>query len=176
MKKYQIILFLIIFISSCAQYSNLSKNIIKEGDFVLKGGVFGNRTWKESLTFTRYSWFHELTLYFDLMYVRMSADSSFNNWFSKDEYKSVEICDDFILALLYSFDSNKISKVSFREQMDKQGYKQIIFKNFNQNARLHPDYLENSLKRYSIQGYCLEKTDKIVPKITFPGHKTIKLK
>jgi len=167
MKKTSIIILLtLLTFSSCA---NLSKNTVKEGPFIVRNGTAGDKVWKENLNFKRVSWYHELTLQFDLMLAAIGPQSSFNFWFSKDELEMIGKCGDFKIVLAYSQDTKIIPYSYLNEQLDHSGYKKVELISFKKQFIQHPDSEMNSLRLYQLYGICRsEKNDK--PLIfNFPG-------
>lgn len=162
-------------LNGCANYSNLSKNMVKEGTFNLRGGVQGEKKWEESHVFDRMSWYQELTLYFDIIYSQIEANSPFYNWFSESERRRTRKCQELFVVISYSLDSNKISSKDFMEQLSQQGYKEISLTNFEKNLRLHPDYGELSFNLYKIHGFCKKAKKGKKTKganLLFPGYHT----
>ncbi len=166
MKKISIVLLTLLTFASCA---NLSKNTVKEGLFLVKNGTAGDKVWKENLSLKRVSWYHELTLQFDLMLGTIEPQSSFNFWFSKDELDMIGKCGDFRIVLAYSQDTKIIPYSYLNEQLDRSGYKKIELVSFKKQFIQHPDSEMNSLRLYQLYGICRpEKNDK--PLIfNFPG-------
>ena len=115
------------------------------------------------------SWYHELTLQFDLMLGTIEPQSSFNFWFSKDELDMIAKCGDFRIVLAYSQDTKIIPYSYLNEQLDRSGYKKIELISFKKQFIQHPDAEMNSLRLYQLYGICRpEKNDK--PLIfNFPG-------
>ena len=105
MKNKLSALTILLILTACA--SNLSKNFIKEGSHIIKGGFSKNVKWDEKLEFKRYSWFHELTMMFDLMLVDLDENSPFYNWLSDDEKADIAQCNRFQIILLYNLDDKK---------------------------------------------------------------------
>ena len=138
---------------SCASM-NLSKNSVKEGEFLVRNGVFADKKWKENLTFKRISWYHELTLQFDLLLAPVSLQSSFNFWFSPSELEDIQKCSDFRVVLAYSLDTKLIPYSILNEQFELSGFKKIEIMNFKKHLMLHPDSELNSLRLYQAYGIC----------------------
>ena len=149
-KKYILIMSLLTFIS-CA---NLSKNIVKEGPFIVKNGIAGDKSWNENLNFKRISWYHELTLQLDLMLGTITPQSSFNFWFSKDELDYIGKCGDFKIVVAYSQDTKVISYSHLKEQLENSGYKKMELIVFKKHFFQHPDSEMNSLRLYQVYGIC----------------------
>ena len=153
---------------SCAS-TNLSKNIVREGDFLVKNGVFADKKWEENLIFKRLSWYHELTLQFDLLLAPVSAQSSFNFWFSPTEQQDIQKCSDFRVVLAYSLDTKLIPYSILNEQLELAGFKKVELFNFKKHLMVHPDSELNSLRLYQVYGIC--RLDKEVKPLilNFPG-------
>lgn len=168
--KYALLTFSLLFIA-CA---NLSKNSIKEGDFSIKRGVYKNQSWDESLNFDRVSWYHELSLNFDLLITKVDSTSPFLNWLSPSEKALFNECKDHFLALTYHLDSDRISKRMFYSQMNEQGYKDYLIPNFARALKLHPDFEFLSLQLYQVSLLCnKDKAGEL--EVTFPSFRTVKL-
>lgn len=165
MKKTIILLTLLTF-ASCA---NLSKNTIKEGPFLVKNGTMADKTWYENLALKRVSWYHELTLEFDLMMAVIEPQSSFNFWFSKDELDAIGKCGDFKVVLAYSRDTKILPYSYLNEQLDNSGYKKMDLLSFKKNFLQHPDAEMNSLRLYQVYGICRANKDNKPLILNFPG-------
>jgi hypothetical protein len=159
-------------LNGCANYSNLSKNMVKSGEFNLRGGVQGEKKWEESHIFDRLSWYQELTLYFDLIYTQIGPKSPFYNWFSKSEIRITRKCQELFVVISYSLDSKKISRQNFIEKVRQQGYEEISLPNFEKNLRLHPDYNELSFNLYKIHGFCNKTKKAKRANLVFSGYHT----
>jgi hypothetical protein len=150
--------------------SNLSKNMTEEGTFYLSNGTFAEKTWKEDLKFERYSWYQELTMQFDLMVTKISPQSGFNFWFSKDELATLNSCADARVVLAYSHDTKMIPYSSLYDQFDKSGYTRVELLEFKKQLLQHPDSLMGSLRLYHVLGFCKKSTTANQILITFPGY------
>ncbi len=140
-----------------------------KGQFVLKNGVFADRTWTEHWTFDRYSWYQEMSLFYDLIIAQIPPQSSFNFWFSEAELKDINSCVDFRVAMIYTLDSKKISHTQFYEQMEFANYQRVDLSNFKKHLQLHPDSTEHSLQLYQIYGFCKKTKDRRQIVVNFPG-------
>ncbi len=152
--------FSFLLVMSC---SNLSQNFIKKGQMKLNGGMQERAKWSDSLTFDRYSWYHELTLMYEVMVVNYNFKSPFTNWFSKSERLKIEKCHQFRLLMNYSLDSKKVSKNTIHTAMEENGYRKISIEHFKDSLKLHPDAEQLSLQVYEISGYCKKKTGQNSP-------------
>jgi hypothetical protein len=166
MRKYFSLLMALTFLGC----SNLSKNIVDEGTFFLSNGIFADKTWKEDLKFERYSWYHELTMQFDLMVAKVSPQSGFNFWFSKDEIAAMNSCKEALLVFAYSQDTKIIPYSILYDQFDQKGFTRIELPEFKRQLFQHPDTALNSLKLYHILGFCRKDIKSNQLLITFPGY------
>lgn len=168
MKKIVTTFVLLLLLSSC---SNLSKNFTKDGDFVLRGGTFQSSKWKDQLHFKRYSWYHEVTMLYDVILTRIDPRSPFYDWFSNSEKKSLATCSDAYVAFDYSLDSEKISQKMMQNDAKRSGYEKIALPSFKSHLKLHPDVEELSLQLYDVFGYCYkgEISNKNKIFVRFPG-------
>lgn len=153
-------------LSSC---SNLSKNSVKEGSFLVRNGTAGSQTWNDDLSLTRISWYHELTLQFDLMLGNLTPQSGFNFWFSKTELEEIQKCGDFRVLLAYSLDTKVIPFSHLNEQLELAGYKKIDLIEFKKHLFQHPDSEMNSLRLYQVYGICRPVRDSKPLIFNFPG-------
>lgn len=161
------------FFSSC---SNLTKNMTKVGSFVVRNGNYADKTWKENLSFARYSWYQEMSLQYDVMLARIESNSSFNFWFSADELKQINECADFRIALLYTLDSKKIAHSAFFEQAEVANFHRIELMTFKKQLLMHPDSTENSLNLYQVYGLCKKTKDLKPIVINFPSFQEVTLR
>ena len=166
MKKSLLFIFSFLTLVSCA---NLSKNSVKEGPYLVRNGTAGDKTWHENLTFKRVSWYHELTLEFDLMLAQIEPQSGFNFWFSKDELDAIGKCGDFKIVLSYSRDTKIIPYSYLNEQLDNSGYKKMELISFKKHFLQHPDAEMNSLRLYQVYGICRPDQDNKPLILNFPG-------
>lgn len=150
--------------------SNLSKNIVKEGSYVVRNGTFANKSWDDDLVFNRQSWYHELTLQFDFLMAPIAPQSSFNFWFSPLELEDVQKCGDFRLVLAYSLDTKVIPYSLLNEQLENAGFKKIELIEFKKHLMQHPDSEMNSTRLYQVYGICRAAKDAKQLLINFPGY------
>lgn len=157
---------MVLALSSCA---NLSKNTVKEGSFVVRNGTAGDKIWKENLTLTRVSWYHELTMEFDLIMGSISPQSGFNFWFSAGELAEIRKCQDFKVVMAYSLDTKILPYSILNEQLDLAGYKKIDLLTFKKHFLQHPDSEMNSLRLYQVYGICRSGNETKPLIFNFPG-------
>jgi hypothetical protein len=158
----------IFFAISCT--TNLSKNLVQEGNLILRNGTFNDKIWNEDLVFQRNSWYHELTLQFDLMLAHVSPQSAFNFWFSKDELESMIKCSDSRVVMAYSLDTKDIPYSSLYEQLEKSGYTRFDLIQFKKHLLQHPDAQLNGFRLYHIFGICKNASDSRPLLMNFPGY------
>lgn len=156
--------------------SNLSKNMTKHGAFVVRNGNYADKSWKENLSFERYSWYQEMSLQYDLMIARISSSSSFNYWFSPDEMKQINECNDFRIIMLYALDTKRINHSLFFEQAEAANYHRFELMTFKKQLLMHPDSSENSLGLYQIYGLCKKTKDLKPIVLNFPSFQEVILR
>lgn len=166
-KLLTVISFIILGLTGC---SNLSKNQIQDGELLVRNGTYSDKIWKETLKFDRYSWYHELTLQFDVMVARFNQDSPFNYWLSKDELNWLNKCSDARIVLTYALDSKLISNALINEQFSNSGYEHFDLSQFKKYLVQHPDSELNSLKLYKVLGLCKKAKDSKSLIINIPGY------
>ena len=142
------LLILVTQLVSCS--SNLTKNGVQSGDFILSNGAAGDKSWKEDLVFKRAAWYHELTMQFDFMMASISPQSSFNFWFSKSELDNMVRCQDSRVVLAYTLDSKDIPYSSLYEQLEAAGYTRFDIPEFKKQVLQHPDAQVNAFRLYHI--------------------------
>ena len=167
--------FILIFLTfGCA--TNTKNNIV-QGSFSLNGGSLNSQTWVDSLEFERKSWFNEITLILDVYSVKIDSKSPFFKWFSSSNQKEITKLKDFKLMLIYTLDSDKISKKDFDEELLANGYQVMNLPEFEKHFKFHSQFVENSFKLYKVLGYYSENGNKFGQlKINFPGFKAVILK
>jgi hypothetical protein len=166
-KFLAIFVFIIFGLFGC---SNLSKNQIQDGEILVKNGTYSDKIWKEKLKFDRYSWYHELTLQFDVMVARFNQDSPFNYWLSKDELEWLTKCSDARIVLTYSLDPKLISNAMINDQFSNSGFDHFDLNHFKKYLIQHPDSELNSLKLYKVLGLCKKGKDSKSLIINIPGY------
>lgn len=158
------------FILSACSSSNLSKNIVQDSTILVKNGTFADKVWKEDLVFQRTSWYHELTLQFDLMMASVSAQSSFNFWFSKEELEQIVKCADARVVMSYSLDTKDIPFSTLNDQLEKSGYTRFDVPEFKKQLLQHPDAVQFGFRLYKVFAICKKSEDHKPLIINFPGY------
>ena len=170
MRMKQVWIFVITILTAFSCSTNLSKNQVQEANFVLRNGTYTDKIWKEDLVFQRESWYHELTLQFDLMLAHVPPQSAFNFWFSKDELDSMIKCADSRVVLAYSLDTKDIPYSSIYEQLEKSGYTRFDLLEFKKHLLQHPDAQLNGFRLYHVFGICKKNKDAKPLIVNFPGY------
>lgn len=156
---------------------SLSQNFIKTGKLKLNGGMQEKAKWTDSIIFNRYSWFHELTLMYEVMIADYNLKSPFSNWFSRSQKISISECSSFKILMVYTLDSGKISKRTVMSSLEREGYKQISISDFKDSLQLHPDVENLSLQLYDIYGYCKKSTSLSSPiAVNVPSYPEVLIK
>ncbi len=136
-------------------------NQTNTGRVKIRGGVYKNLSWDDSLFFKRMSWYHGMTLYFDTLIYKADPTSPFANWFSPSEKEFFNKCEKLVVTVSYSADPSKISHVDFREQMRLNGYDDVVVNEFAAALKNHPDNANWSLRNYKILGFCKRSPSKL---------------
>lgn len=166
----------LILMTGCAAYKTFNKSTT--GKVILRGGVYKNDEWDESLVFKRMSWYHGMTLYYDSLVWKANPDSPFAKWFSASEKEFFAKCESLVVSVNYSADPSKISHVNFREQMRLNGYDDVVINNFAQFIRTHPSAQDWRFFNYKIVGYCKRSPTRLNSSklaINFPGFEQLEL-
>lgn len=171
MNNFKILLLLLIFLlNGC---SNLAKNSTSMSEFYLSNGVFAEKNWKEDLIFKKISWFHELTLVFEILDTPYNPQSSFNYWLSVDELNFLNGCKNSEIQLVYSLDTNMIPYSKYFENLEKEGHKRFVLNNFKSHLLSHPDAISNDLRLFQVIGVC--KVDQKSIHINIPGYTEVQI-
>lgn len=155
-----LLMFVILIAGGCAAYK--THNQTTTGMVTLRGGVYKDESWTKPLKFKRMSWYHGVTLYFDVAIWKANLDSPFAKWFSASEKEFFTKCENLLVTVAYSADPSKISHVNFREQMKLNGYDDVILNTFAASLRSHPSAADWRLaQNYKIVGYCKRSPTRI---------------
>jgi len=169
----KIVFIVLLFLTTAC--SNMSKNMVKKGDFLIRSGSYRNTQWSDSLELKRISWFYELTLLYDVMYGKIDKNSKFYNWFSAEEKMRIKYCSDILLSINYSLDSERISHQMFYKHLRDHSYDQIAVPEFSKSLKMHPDYKKLSLSLYKSSVFCKKSKATAPIYINFPNFKEIVL-
>lgn len=135
----------------------------------MRNGTAGDKIWSENLKLTRVTWYHELTMEFDLIMGSISPQSGFNFWFSAGELAEVNKCQDFKIVLAYSMDTKVLPYSVLNEQLDLAGYRKVELLTFKKHFLQHPDSEMNSLRLYQVYGVCRAENQNKPLIFNFPG-------
>lgn len=172
----QVFLFsIMVILTSCSHTNNLSKNTVRKGKYLVRNGKYQDKTWEETLAFSRTSWYHELTMQYDFWMASITPQSSFNFWFSQPELEDVQKCDDFRVVLAYNQDTALIPNSLIKEQLENAKFKRIEIPEFKKHLLNHPDSENNSTRLYQIYGICRQVKDMKPLILNFPGYEEITL-
>lgn len=159
--------FTFLLLASCASYS---ENFVKEGELQLRGGRYQDQTWSDNLRFQRVSWYQELSLLFELLYVDADNLGEFENWLSEQEKRDIEKCPRPYLTLSYALEPRKISRADFYRQVEKKGGTRFSLSHFRKFYSTHPDMERLSLRQYEMIGLCLPDDGL---SLHFPGYRPV---
>jgi hypothetical protein len=163
-------------LASCAAYK--THNQTTTGKVRLRGGVHEKDAWNDVLLLRRMSWYHGMTLYFDVLIWDANIDSPFAKWFSPTEREFFTKCEKLLVTAGYSADPTKISHVSFREQMKLNGYDDVVLNTFAAALKSHPSANDWRLQNYKILGYCKRSPSRMGTRklaINFPSFNQLEL-
>lgn len=167
---------LFLFISGCAAHKNYNQTTT--GEVVYKGGVFQKKTWDDNMPMKRMSWYHGMTLYYDVIIWNADQDSPFSNWFDPAEKEFFNKCENFLVTVGYSADPTKISHVNFREQMKLNGYDDVVINTFAGFIKSHPSSIEWRFQNYKVLGFCKRSPTRMNTSnlaINFPGFRQLEV-
>lgn len=170
------IIFLLFVIAACASYKTFNQT--SKSKVILRGGVYHKESWTDELVFTRMSWYHGVTLYYDSLFWKADLDSPFAKWFSPSEKEFFTKCEHFLVTAAYSADPTKISHVTAREQMKLNGYDDVVLNSFASSLKSHPAATEWRLQNYKILGYCKRSPSRLGTRklaINFPSFKQLEV-
>lgn len=153
---------------------NMTKNFVKKGDALIKGGTAGNESWNESLKFQRISWYSELNLIYDAFLTKIEKDSHFWQWFSKNEQRRLNKCKNVYVLISFSLDSDRISHAMFTNQILRDGLSAVVTNDFDLALSNHPDYNKFFLSLYKTKTLCGTRDIGDI-EIAFPNFRTRKL-
>ncbi|MEE3079197.1 MAG: hypothetical protein VX341_07675 [Bdellovibrionota bacterium] len=165
-----VVVTLIFLLASC---SNLTKNLVKDGDFVIKSGRANGLEWSESLKLQRVSWYSQFTLLYDVIYGELPRDSKFQKWFSAEEIRKTAKCKRKVVALRYAADK-RITHQMFNTAARKSGYGKMTVPDFEKSMRSHPDFTQYLLSSYAIDLFCGDEIDSKIS-VSYPNFEEKKL-
>ncbi len=164
------------FLTSCAAYKNYNQTTT--GKVIYRGGVHQKLLWDDSMLMKRMSWYHGMTLYFDVILWKADPNSPFSNWFSAAEKEYFSRCESLIVTAGYSADPSKISHVNFREQMKLNGYDDVVINSFASFIKSHPSSIEWRFQNYKVLGFCKRSPTRLSTHklaINFAGFKQLEI-
>jgi hypothetical protein len=164
------------FLSGCAAHKNYNQTTT--GLVVYTGGVFKKISWDNNMLMNRMSWYHGMTLYYDVIFWKADPESPFSNWFSSTEKEYFSKCESLIVTAGYSADPSKISHVNFREQMKLNGYDDVVISTFGSYIKSHPSSIEWRFQNYKVLGFCkrsVSRTGTSKLAINFAGFRQLEI-
>lgn len=159
--------------SSCS-HSNFSKHFVQTDQLVMKGGISENKKWDDELVFQRNSLYQELSLIYDILATKISADSPFINWFSARELEEFNKCQSFILWGYYVLEDNRVRIRKFESKLEEAGAEKVNIYNLISYLKLHPDFSFLNLQLHNFYGSCFAEKDVKELEFFFPNFRKIK--
>jgi hypothetical protein len=160
----------------CASHDSYNQRT--SGKVVFRGGVYKKKGWNDPLEFKRMSWYHGMTLYYDVILWKADPESPFAVWFSPAEKEFFTRCESLIVTAGYSADPTKISHVNFREQMKLNGYDDVVINSFANYLKAHPSAQDWRLQNYKVMGYCKRSPTRLNTSnlaINFPSFRQLEI-
>ena len=164
MKKFCFAL-MIIFVS-CSVHD--SRRNFAEGEITFSGGMYQNSSWKENMTFKRYSWYSEATMVYDLLLHKLDKTSKFAEWLDRDK-SLIENCNHIYIALIYSARNTDLKPIYFAGEFEKVGYERHTLTDFSDNLFAHHAYRDWRLFSHKLFGFCKKDLNTNPIKIRVPG-------
>ena len=161
----------------CAAHKTYNQTTTGRVNFY--GGVYLKENWNDALKFKRMSWYHGMTLYYDVMVWKANLASPFSKWFSPSEKEFFTKCEDFLVTVGYSADPSRISHVNFRQQMNLNGYDDVVINSFAYHLKSHAMAPEWRINNYKIMGYCKRAPTRMNTKslaINFPSFEQLEIR
>lgn len=162
MKKIVILFIYCLSICSC---SSLSKNMVKSGKLILRGGT---ESLNQDLVFKRYSWYQELTLNFDILITDLLKTDEFYQVFTSNEKDILKQCESVYIAFSYEQDAARLSRAHFLATLQALGAEEVVTSEFQKEMKMHPDFIEESLQLYRFHTLCFKKKN-LSFQMKFPG-------
>tara|TARA_R110002072_G_scaffold1989_2_gene16306 strand:- start:32529 stop:33056 length:528 start_codon:yes stop_codon:yes gene_type:complete len=151
MNKTILILLTFIFAFSC---TSLSKNSVKKGALVLRGGVYNDKDWNDHLRFERISWYKELSLEFELLIAQVDESSPFYHWFSERELEFQKKYNKCYVMAAYNMNDDHIPQSVLKKQLEDLDFVSFPVVDFARHLKMHPNYESLNLQLYKTYGMC----------------------
>lgn len=176
MHRFISIIILLLF-SSCASGP---VNKVRQKEIELTGGIFERKSWDDTLSFKRTSWYVGASLSYDIWLARIDKNSPFTYWMenNKEQYGS---CREFYVGLIYSNSASNLvdleSPASLKKQFADLGFEVVSLSQFRSHLAAHTVFQQWHLRNHRITGFCFKKPSSIPKEIPIflPGFKTINI-
>ncbi len=142
-----------------------------QGKTRLNGGVYHNQQWKESLPLKRISWYHQISMHYEVFIAEDILSTPFKQWLSVSEEKTIKNCPHFFYIFSYQMDLSEIHHSHFASKMQENSFKIIYLPNFTAELKAHPELTKRNLVNYKHWGFCSQTKDSAT--ITFPGYRPV---
>lgn len=173
----KIITLILTLLTLCACSSYRGHNRTDKMLVRLKGGIYEDQKWDDTLIFKRTSFYEGAKLNHDMIITKLDKTSPFYQWMG-DQKSILDNCTEVFVALFYK-DMNAIRAVPIsymRDQIIKTGLQEITIQNFAYYLRQHYAFDEWILTDHKVYGYCNRsgvKTRKI--HMTMPGYRRVNI-
>jgi hypothetical protein len=136
----------------------------------VKDGVSGSDHWKEDLIFYRMSWFHDVTLFYEVNTASFSPKSAYVAWFSPDEQKKiVSKCKQILLLVDYFYESRHVNAVYLKDELKQMGMEELSSPIFDKNLINNDDFSPLASRSYKNTVFCNPIKPLKFIELTVPG-------
>jgi len=132
---------------------------------------------KESLSFFRTSWFHEVKMSYDIYLGELDKESVFfKEWLSLESQRRASNCGQFMVGLLYEDDFSQINHSYIKRQLENKYQVEFIKLNeFSRFLSFHRFYEIWSLKGYKVYGLCLANEPESSLELDLPNYRPVRI-
>jgi hypothetical protein len=169
----QVTIFLILVLIVSSACGTMTRNQVVEGDFeFFMDGEEKNNS-NESLAFRRISWFRELTMQADLVYLNAQDFSKVAKVTSVET--ALKRCPLFVIVGLYNEQSSNPKKADIMAIfLNDSSVEKIAIEDARKVLASHPQFLENSFQLYDFHGLCFSRSlDSF--NLDISGHKSVQM-
>ena len=171
MRRFLIFTSIFIFIACASNQANK----IRKSEVDMSGGTYKRKSWDDTLTFKRTSWYLGANLAYDVLIARLDKTSPFAFWLDNNQDQYATECREFYIALIYtnamSILHNLETPAAIRNQITNLGFEEVSVSHFQANVRAHGVYGDWHLKSHKTMGFCYKNMSQIPDQIpiSLPG-------